>query len=48
MTFWFIFNYEIIAFFPSKLSGARLFGIKMVEAGLARNYLAIFCDFQSF
>jgi hypothetical protein len=38
---WFVFNYKILALFASKLGGARLFGIEMVEARLPRKYLAI-------
>ncbi len=48
MALGFIFNCKTLSFAPLELSGTGLFGIKMVEAGLARNNLAVFSELQSF
>jgi len=48
VTFWFVFNNKILTLATGELRGARLFGIEMVEARLARNNLPVFGKFQSF
>ena len=47
MAFRFVFNYKRRALAAGKLLGAGLLRVEMVEARLARDYFAIFRDFQS-
>lgn len=48
MTFRFIFYNKIFPLASSELGGAGLFSVEMIEAGLARKNLAVFCKLESF